>query len=455
MKPSNLREVIHADMGRVQGELERLVRIPSISVVNEQTVSVRQCADTTAEILEAAGLHDVRLIEAPASHPAVFGQTRTTSSAPTVLLYAHYDVQPPGADDEWISPPFDPTERGGRLYGRGTSDDKCAIVMHAAALRAIADGLGARVKVLVEGEEEIGSPSLSELLLQAEDLLSCDLLVVADSTNLRRGQPTLTTSVRGLVDCVLDVEVLEEGVHSGLFGGPVPDALMVLAWILTSLHDEIGNVAIAGLRREGLSSDEYEAQAFIEDAGLLPGVQLIGEGPISERLWAGPAMSILGIDAPSVPDAPNQIVPRARAKLSLRLAPREDPSVALVALEEHLRAHVPWGAKVSVTPGTQVSGLAARGDGPMELMAWRALSEAWEAQAVRAGTGGSIPFASAMATSFPDLEVVMLGAGDEVSGAHSVDESVSLKELEAACLAEALLLQEASLPGVDRGNNVR
>ncbi|MEX2031873.1 MAG: M20/M25/M40 family metallo-hydrolase [Dehalococcoidia bacterium] len=437
-----MREIVRADMPQVRAELERLVRIPSVA--GEES-SLRECAEATAEILEAAGLRGVRLIDSPASRPAVYGQAKGASGGPTVMFYGHYDVQPPGPEGAWTSPAFQPSEREGRLYGRGTSDDKCAVVMHAAALRANAGGLGADVKVLIEGEEEIGSPTLPELLAGGEGILGCHLLVVADTPNLRRGQPTLTTSVRGLVDCVVEVRVLEEALHSGLYGGPVPDALIVLARILSSLHDESGDVAIEGLRRHDFTGAEYVEQTFREGARLVDSVELIGTGSIPERLWAKPALSVLGIDAPSVADATNRIVPSTRAKISLRLAPGENPAEAFTALEMHLQARAPWGAEVSVKPGACIRGHSGRQDGPLELMAWRALSEAWGVPAVRAGSGGSVPFASAMTEAFPDVAVVMLGAGDEASAAHSIDESVDLGELEKACLAEALLLKAASV----------
>jgi acetylornithine deacetylase/succinyl-diaminopimelate desuccinylase-like protein len=439
-KADDLRSTIARLMPEARASLDRLVRIPSIAFPGYDPVPVRASAETTAQILERAGLRDVRLIEIDGGHPAVLGQTPAPSGAPTVLLYAHHDVQPEGPLEEWDSPPYEPQERDGRLYGRGTSDDKCGIVMHATAIRAFEGVPPVGVKVIVEGEEESTTEHLPFLIEGHRDLLGADVVVVADSGNWRRGVPTLTTTLRGVVDCVVEVRVLDKAVHSGSYGGPVPDALSALARLLATLHDDDGNVAISGLRREAWEGTEMSESELREEAGVRPGVRFIGSGTIGERLWNGPAVSVLGIDAPSVVEASNQLVPVARAKVSLRVAPDDDAEAALRALGRHLEAAAPWGVETRVELGKAGQGFRVSTEVPAYAVARRAMEEAWGRRVVLMGSGGSIPLVPLLSRTFPEAAILMLGASDELSAAHSVNESVDLEELERACLAEALLM---------------
>jgi acetylornithine deacetylase/succinyl-diaminopimelate desuccinylase-like protein len=431
-------------MTTMRTNLERLIRIPSIAFEGYPQEPVREAADLTAAILTDAGLPGVRLIDVPGGPPAVYGHLPAAEGESTVLLYAHYDVQPPGPLDAWTSPPWDPTERGGRLYGRGAADDKSGIVMHADALRTLtADGQPPRVgiKVVIEGEEETGGGTFERFVEAEPELFAADAIVVADSGNWKLGQPTLTTTLRGLAVVDIEVATLEAPVHSGLFGGPAPDALMALSRILAKLHDDEGNVAVEGVggyEWTGMPVDEREFRA---NAGVLDGVRLIGGGSIAERIYTRPSVTAIGIDAPDVDTAGNAIVPSARARVSLRLPPGVDPVDARAALTGHLRKHAPWGVRVTLTDGAVAHGFAARSDGAAYRAAADAMAEAYSKPTVQVGSGGSIPLVTTLAQAVPQAEIIVWGAQDEAAQIHSADESVDLAELKRAADAETLFLQ--------------
>jgi len=425
-------------------DLSRLIEIPSIAFPDYDEAPVRASAATTAEILEAAGFGGIRLIELPddVGHPAVFGEVAGPAGVPTILLYAHHDVQPEGPLDQWTSPPFTPEVRDGRLFGRGSSDDKCGVVIHAESLRAWSGAPPITVKVIVEGEEEASTAHLPFLIEGHKELLAADVLAVADGGNWRTGIPTLETTIRGLVDCRVTVRTLDLAVHSGVYGGVIPDALSSLSRLLATLHDEDGNVAIEGLSStpwDGVQMTEAELR---EEAALRPGVQLIGEGSISERLWSRPAVSVLGIDAPRIREASNQLVPVATAKVSLRIAPEEDPVRAGDLLARHLVEHAPWGVEVDIEAGEAGHGLRVASDGPANAAMRRSMETAYGRPATESGSGGSVPLVPVLARTFPDAEILIYGAADEKSQYHSIDESVDLGDLERTCLAEALLFGE-------------
>jgi acetylornithine deacetylase/succinyl-diaminopimelate desuccinylase-like protein len=449
MDLDELRRAVSDLMPRTQQDLERLVRIPSIAFPGYDTAPVHDSAVASAEILEAAGLQGVRVIELPdgVDHPAVVGELPAPDGAPTILLYAHHDVQPEGPLDEWESPPFEPVVRDGRIYGRGTSDDKCGVVMHAAAIRAWGARPPVGVKVLVEGEEEAATDHLPFLIRENADRVRADVAVIADSGNWRRGVPTLTTTLRGVVDCRVEVRVLEKAVHSGSFGGPIPDALTSLCLLLATLHDERGDVAIGGLASGRWTGAEYDPDAFRAESGLLDGVEWIGTGSLAERLWTRPAVSVLGIDAPRVREASNQLVPAAAAKVSLRIPPGQDASGAMDALVSHLERHAPWGVRVRVERGTGGEPFAVDADGPAYAAAREAMAEAWGRGTVDMGAGGSIPLVPLLADTFPGIAVLMLGPSDELAAAHSVNESLALEELERCTVAEARLFDRLAKLG--------
>jgi acetylornithine deacetylase/succinyl-diaminopimelate desuccinylase-like protein len=358
-----------------------------------------------------------------------------------VLVYAHVDVQPTGPVEEWTSPPFEPSERGGRLYARGAADDKAGVLMHLAVLRAFGGRPPVGVVLFLEGEEEIGSPTLPALLAEHRELLRSDVIVIADSANASVDVPAFTTSLRGLVDVLVEVRALERPVHSGMFGGAVPDALTALCRLLATLHDEAGEVAVVGLHSSTSEVPDLDPAVFRSEAGLLDGVDLIGSGTLPERLWHKPAIAVLGMDAPATPEASNVLLPRARAKVSLRLAPGQDEHAALKSLSDHLAAHAVWGTQVEVTPGSVGGAFALEATGAAYEVARSAFEEAYGNAPVEAGIGGSIPFIAEFARTYPGATVLVTGVGDPASRWHGIDESLHLGMWERACIAEALLLE--------------
>lgn len=437
----DLRAAAHAAYPRVRQDLERLIRIPSIAFPGFDPEPVRRSAEATAEILQATGLRGVRLLDMDGVPPAVYGELRSPDGAPTVLLYAHHDVQPAGDEAEWETPPFEPTERNGRLFGRGSCDDKGGIALHQAALLAHDARPPVGVKVLIEGEEEVGSPNLDRFLERFGESLSADVIVLADATNWRIGVPGLTTKLRGLVDCEVEVRTQDHAVHSGMYGGVFPDALTSLCRLLATLHDERGNVAIPGLTSGPTDPLDLTEEDIRREMGTVPGLQPIGEGALTERLWTRPSVSVLGIDAPRVREAANILVPVARAKVSLRLAPGQDPDEAMVALVSHLQANAPWGAEVTVGSGAAAWPMAVDARGPVFDAARQALKEAWGTEAVDIGAGGTIPFVKAFAEAFPETRILLWGVEDPDGRAHGANESLHLDDFRKNCLAEALLLE--------------
>ncbi len=436
-----LRDNVASLLPDVRADLERLVRIPSVSADPSARPHLQASAEEVARQLGEAGLTDVTIATADGGLPAVIGHRPGAPGAPTVLLYAHHDVQPVGDPGDWDSEPFEPAERDGRLYGRGAADDKAGISAHCAALRALGTDPGVAIAVLVDGEEEIGSPTLPALLAEHRERLDADVLVLADSTNWRVGVPALTTSLRGGVKVVVEVRTLRHALHSGVYGGPTPDALMVLSRLLASCHTDTGDVAVEGLGRGTADALDLTEEQFRLDAGVLDGVALVGSGSLTSRLWRTPSLSIVGIDAPGVDDAGLLLVPSARAKLTLRIAPGDDPVAAREALIAHLHAHAPWGAEVTVTAGDPVAPYAADTTGPAYTAARSAYTEAFGESVVEIGVGGSIGFVAPFADAFPDAEILITGVEDPDTRAHGPNESLHLADFSSVCLAEALLLE--------------
>lgn len=448
MSESEVRIAVERELPGVRADLERLVRIPGIAFEDFDHSHVERSAEAVAELLRGCDL-DVRIVRS-GGQPAVIGKKAAPPGAPTVLLYAHHDVQPVGDLTLWESDPFEPVERDGRLYGRGAADDKAGIMAHVAALRAYGDALPVGVVLFIEGEEEYGSDSLERLLAEHRDEIASDVIVIADSANWDIGVPALTTSLRGIVNCFVEVRTLDHAVHSGMFGGAVPDALTALARLLATLHTDAGDVAVDGLvAREGASVD-YPEDRFRVEAGLAEGVSLIGTGRITDRLWTKPALAVLGIDAPATGEAPNALVPAAKAKLSVRLAPGDDPKRAYEALRAHLEKHAPWGAQVRVIFEHDGDPCVIDASGPMFDAARSAFRTAWDGtDPVDLGIGGSIPFIATFQEMFPRAAILVTGVEDPQARAHGPNESLHLGEFARVCLAEALLLGKVAEAGVD------
>jgi acetylornithine deacetylase/succinyl-diaminopimelate desuccinylase-like protein len=425
-------------MPGVRADLEALVRIPSVSAASFDQSHVARSAEAVAELLRGEGL-DVEVV-VEGGRPAVIGHIDGPEGAPTVTLYAHHDVQPPGDDADWDSAPFEPTERAGRLYGRGAADDKAGVLAHVAALRAHRGRLPVGVTVFVEGEEESGSPSLPAILAKHGDRLAADAIVIADSGNWAIGRPALTTTLRGGVRAIVRVQTLDHSVHSGMFGGAAPDAVTALVRLLATLHDDDGNVAVQGLD-EGIAAElDYDEARFRAESGLLDGVDLIGSGSILSRLWTKPSITTIGIDATSMDKASNTLSARAAAKVSMRIAPSQDPQKAFELLRAHLEQHAPWGARVSVELTELGSGFAAQAEGPIYDQARASFRDAWGVDPVDMGVGGSIPFISDFAARFPEAAILVTGVEDPDTRAHGANESLHLEEFARVCEAEAILL---------------
>jgi acetylornithine deacetylase/succinyl-diaminopimelate desuccinylase-like protein len=444
-----LREAVLRVLPGVRADLETLIRIPSVSADPAAAAEVWRSAEATAALFREVGAPEVEILgDIEGGAPAVLVRYPAPPGRPTVLLYAHHDVQPTGDPAGWASPPFEPVERDGRLYGRGTSDDKAGIAAHLAALRAYDGRPPVGVTVFVEGEEEIGSPSLGAFLERHRDKLTADVIVLADSDNVEIGTPSFTTSLRGLVNCVVEVRALEHGAHSGGFGGAAPDALTALCKLLATLHDDAGDVAVAGLGTGKTPDYDYPEHRFRTEAAVLDGVQLIGTGSIAERLWAKPSATVLAIDATRVANASNTLAPVARAKVGVRLAPGDDARQAMAALSRHLETHVPWGLQVRVSDPQLGQPYAIDASGPMFDAARAAFLAAYGKEVVDIGQGGTIPFIAEFAAAFPAAAILVTSAGaDPDCRAHGSDESLPLVDFERACVAEALLLAELATLG--------
>ncbi|MFA9432382.1 M20/M25/M40 family metallo-hydrolase [Egicoccus sp. AB-alg2] len=442
--------------------LQDLVRIPSISVQPEHADDCRRSAERTAQRLRDAGLEDVRLLEVEGTHPYVTGSwLHAGADAPTVLLYAHHDVQPVGTPQRWHSPPFEPTERDGRLYGRGAADDKAGILAHVAAVRAWLDARGAlpvNVKVVIEGEEEIGSPSLHDFLAAHGEELRADVIVLTDLTNWKVGWPGLTYALRGMADVYVTVRAMQQPVHSGMWGGVVPDAFTGMVRLLASLHDDTGAIAVAGFEDDvrPLGDDERArltdlegdgsdlADEFRAEARMVAGAEFVGDRrrTILERLWMRPTITPIGMDVPSVDAASNTLLAEVRTKLSCRLAPGQDPERTLTALRAHLEAHVPWGLEVEVGVGERNAAWVTEPGGPAWDAAVAAMTAAYGREPAAMGCGGSIPFVEPFSDAFGGAPCLLVGVEDPGSNAHGEDESLHLDDFAKACLTEAFLFAE-------------
>ncbi len=360
------RSAVAAALPGIRADLEDLVRIPSVSRDGATSPDVARSAETVATLLADLGMPDVRVLEADGGAPAVVARMPGPDGAPTVLLYAHHDVQPAGNLADWNSEPFEPVERDGRLYGRGAADDKAGVMAHIGALRvlqaAYPDGLPVGVTVFVEGEEEVGSPTFGPFLEEYGELLAADVVVIADSSNWEVDVPAFTTSLRGLVEVFVEVRTHKGEQHSGVFGGLFPDALMGLVRVLAALHDDEGRVAVPGLVHGPVPTVDLDESALRAEAGVREGVDSIGEGSAANRIWSMPAVTVLAIDAPRTDAAANVLLPIARAKVSMRIAPGQDPAAAQQALCDHLVASAPWGVTVTCVPGDgrQCSGACCR-----------------------------------------------------------------------------------------------
>jgi acetylornithine deacetylase/succinyl-diaminopimelate desuccinylase-like protein len=440
-----LRAALAEVLPGARADLERLVGIPSISSDPGRADDVRQAVEQVRGFAEDAGAADTAVVSCGGA-PSLIAHWPAPAGMPTVLLYAHADVQPTGPVEQWTSDPFTPVERAGRLYGRGAADDKAGVAMHLAVLRAFGGRPPVGVTLFVEGEEEIGSPTIARILTEHADALRSDVIVIADSANTAVDVPAFTTSLRGLVDLRVEVRTAGLAVHSGLYGGVFPDALTVLCRLLATLHDADGEVAVPGLVA-GSGAPEADEVQLRADVQAVPGLRTIGSGCLNDRMWRKPAVAVLGMDAPSVAEASNILIPRARARVSLRLAPGDEAGRAMKALADHLSRHVEWGAEVEVSEGAVAEPFALDAAGDVYDLARRAFGDAYGNEAVETGIGGSIPFIAEFARRMPGATVLVTGVGDPQSRWHGIDESLDLAMWGRACLAEALFLSRLAEQG--------
>nr|WP_268794381.1 dipeptidase [Pseudarthrobacter siccitolerans] len=450
-----LRQAVRADFPAAVCHLSELVRIPAMAWDSFDPAELDKAARHVAGLMHQAGIADVDILQAPRPDgapgaPAVVGRRPARNGRPTILLYAHYDVQPAGDIALWESPPFEAVERDGRLWGRGVADNKAGVMLHLAALRnvlqVLGDDLDLGVTVFIDGEEEAGSPSLPLLLQQHGDLLHADVLVVADSGNWKVGVPALTTSLRGLVLGTIEVRVLDHALHSGTYGGPLLDAVTVLSRLIATLHHDDGSVAVAGLLSSETPGPSLSEEEFRADSGVRPGVPLVGSGSLTSRLWTKPALAVIGMDVPSVALSSDTLQPVARAKFSLSLAPSTDTAAAMEAVRRHVEKHTPFGADVTFTPAGRTEGFAGDASSPAATAMLAAMEETWGVAAVCMGVGGSIPAVNILTRLYPRAEVLITGAEDPDSRAHGANESIHLGDFENAILAEAVLIARLNSP---------
>lgn len=443
MTSSDVAATVRSLMPRVIADLEELIAIPSIAFPGYPEEPVHRMAQRTLELFQEAGFTDARLMDVPTGYPPIYGEIPGPPGSPTVVLYAHYDVQPAPESQGWTSDPWTPTRKDdGRIYGRGAADDKSGLVTHLGMLRAFEGKPPVTLRLILEGMEETES-NLEAFVEDNPELFECDLFVICDMGNVRVGEPVLTTALRGDVSCTVTVRTLEHPLHSGVFGGAAPDAMMALARLLTSLHDENGDVAV-----EGVTSGPWEGSDLTEDdftamADMLPGVGLTGTGTVTDRLWAKPSINAIGVDMTSIADSSNVIHPVASAKISMRVVPGSDAEAELAALVRHLETHAPWGAQVEVTPLRAAPPYRVATDGPGFAAAREAMQEAFDAPVGEAGSGGSIPLLQTLEDSSPGAEFVLWGPEDMAqTRIHASDESVDPAEIERMIVAQVLLLNK-------------
>jgi acetylornithine deacetylase/succinyl-diaminopimelate desuccinylase-like protein len=440
-------------------ELADLARIPSVSAPGFDPSQVEACAERVAELLSDVGLHRVEILRIEGAHPYVTAEwLGAGSDAPTAIIYAHHDVQPPGRLEHWVTPAFEPTRRAdGRLYGRGVVDDKAGILLHAAALRAWLDVRGAipiNVKLIIEGEEEIGSEHLADFLRAHRDRFDADVLVLSDTANLATGVPSLTTSLRGLVAVDVKVRALDHPIHSGMWGGPVPDAATALTVLLARLVDEVGEIAVPGLlddvpelseeRRNALDALPFEEGSFRSDAGMSAGVRFAGDARYSvyERIWHRPSLAITALEGMPLATAANQLIADASARVGVRLAPGQDAERVSRLLVDFLERDPPYGVSVELETSAAVPGWITTPEGPAFDAARRALAAGFGHSSVEIGCGGSIPFVGPFSSVLGGIPALLLGLEDPPCNAHGENESLDVDDFRKAAMASAHLLAE-------------
>ncbi len=448
-----IKKIVAASFADQTETLKQLVRIPGIAWDAFDAAELERSANKVAQLFEETGIFDFveirrSSVEGKAGAPAVVAKRAARNNKPQVLLYAHHDVQPPADRAAWNSEPFEPVERDGRLFGRGAADDKAGIVAHFGSIGALKELLGndfdLGITMFIEGEEEAGSPTFANFLKENAHDLAADLIIVADSGNWTTEIPALTSSLRGLVSQVIELRTLDHAVHSGMFGGAVPDSMTAMIRLLASLHDENGDVAVSGLVTQPVQDLPYSDQQLRQDSGLLEGVQTMGTGSILQRIWAKPAITVIGIDNPSVALSSNTLQPSTRACISMRIAPGQDPDLALQSLREHLKAKTPFGARLEFGEIELGQAYLVDSTGWGASLMKQCLEAAYSNAAVEMGIGGSIPFIAQLKEVYPQAQILVTGVEDPDSRAHSPNESLHLETLLNTTVAQSLFLVTAN-----------
>ena len=436
---------IPALMPRLKEDLARLVAIPSLSewgYPEHTRPALLRAHQAILELLRDAGVESFASIELEGTAPVITGEISAPPGAPTVLLYGHYDVVPPGDETLWTSPPFEATERDGAIYGRGAADSKGNILVHVGALRAWEGRPPVGIKLLIEGQEEVGSPLEEGYPAANPEPFRVDAILVADGGSIRAGQPSLTVSLRGDARITVEVRTLASNKHSGQYGGAAPDALVVLLRALASLWDAQGDVTVDGLRREEWTGESYTDEEFRKLAEVAEGMPIVGTGGLGSKIWSGPGITVLGIDCPAVDGAPASVQSYARAVLNVRVHPEQPAAEAQAAVMRHLEAQRPFGVPLVVTAGAIADGFRASSSGPAWDAMVAAMSAAWGAETVEIATGGAIPLVKAMSEGVPGAAMFVFGCTDSFANIHGPDERLLLDEWEKAVLAETLFFQE-------------
>ncbi|UJP40518.1 M20/M25/M40 family metallo-hydrolase [Cellulomonas palmilytica] len=423
-------------------QVVRLSRIPSVATTGFPAEPLLEAHALVVDELRAAGVEHVEeLLLDGMTAPTVLADVPGPPGAPTVLMYTHYDVVPAGDEALWSSPPFEPQVGADRVVGRGVADSKANIAAMTGALRLYGGKPPVTLRFVLEGHEEFGSV-FEEHPQQSPQTYAADAIVIADVGSVRPGQPTLTIGLRGSVTVTVEARTLASDKHSGQFGGAAPDARTALVRALASLHDEHGALVVPGLRREPWTGTAYTDDEFRELAEVLPGVPLVGDGDLGSRIWSGPAVTIIGFDAPPTSAPLNAVASSAKAVLNLRVHPAQPALEAGEALAAYLRAQTPFGITLDVTVGEAGNGILTPTGGPAFRAAERALATAWGAPAGTMALGGSIPIVMAFHEAQPAAEKILFGASDGYSNMHGPDERLLLDELRRTVVAMATFWRE-------------
>lgn len=434
--------------------LKKLVRIPSVSFDGFPPGEVVRSAEAVAQLFREEGLENVEILKLEGAHPYVYADWLHAPGKPTLLLYAHHDVQPPGREELWKSPPFEPVERDGRLYARGTADDKAGIVVHTSAIRAFLKThkkLPLNVKLVIEGEEEIGSGHLTDFLKKYQSRLAADVIILTDTGNFDTGIPTITTSLRGLVAVEVTVKALKQPIHSGSWGGPAPDPVMALSKMLATLVDDKGKIAIPGIfddvrpmtkvEIESMESLNFTDEEYRKQAGILKSAEIWGDDePALKKMTRLPSLSVNAIQASSRKAAANIINEAAWCKVGIRTVPDMDAKATLKLLKDYLKSQVPWGLEVEFGHETAGPWWITTPEGAVYEKASAALTRAFDRKCVYVGTGGSIPFVGPFSEVLK-APALLVGVEDPYTNAHSENESMHLGDFRKSILGAIYLYE--------------